>query len=274
VRISNSYTRRDETQISEPSIGKAFNAMFSIYFGNFKEFFVFMLIFQAGMALLSIINTGISLFVPFVGILFSLASIILSILMSGGLIAMAAEAHLKGKTTKSKAFSLIGKKAFAIIIVNIILGISIMIGICLCIIPVYFVLLYLLWSSIIVVVETAEIGDSINRSTAFAKNHSPYLFILAYIGVGIVIALFQFTIIAGPQVLIFIGGLALFGSMSEAAATLILTVASTLITVPVASFFGPFLPIFVTDYYLQTVGKPSEPMFGGKEPRDRRNLKW
>ena len=274
-RMTYSYGSRENIQPGEPSIGKAFNAMFSLYFGNFAEFFVFMLIFQAGMALLSIMNSTITTIgIPFVGLFFSLTSAILGILMSGGLIAMAAEARMKGSTTKSKAFSLIGKKAGAIIVVNFLFGLVVLIGICLCIIPAFFALVYLVWSTIIVVVETAEIGDSFTRSTEFAKKHSPYLFILAYIGVGLVIGMFQVIIMAGPQIVLFFGGMALFSGMSVVVATLIISVVSSLITIPVASFFGPFLPIFITDYYLQTVGSPSEPMLAGTQPGSGQKLEW
>ncbi|MDG6225968.1 MAG: hypothetical protein QCI82_10720 [Candidatus Thermoplasmatota archaeon] len=256
------YQAADGFRGGEPSIGEAFSSMFRIYFSNFWEFFVLLLIFQSVIALLNIINAGITLFnIPFIGFIFNIGTALLGILLTAGLIAMAAEARMKGSTTRSRAFSLIGKKALAIIVVNIIVGLIIMIGVCLCIIPGFFALVYLIWATIIVVVETADIGASIKMSTDFAKKHSPYTFILAYIGVAILVSLFQVMVLGVPQMIMTFGGLALFGSgVSMEMTIFLITVISSVIAIPIVSFFGPFLPIFITDYYLQAIGPPSEPM--------------
>lgn len=275
-RMTYSYDSRENIQPGEPSIGKAFSAMFSIYFSNFKAFFVFLLIFQAGIAIMNIFNTGISLTgIPFLGFPFSIISALLGILSVGGLMAMAAEARIKNHTTMSKAFSLIGKKAGAIIAVNFIVGLAILVGICLCLIPAFFAMVYLLWATVIVVVESASISDSLSRSVEYAKTQRPYLFILAYIGVSIMFGLAQVMIIGLPQIILYLGGLTLLGSsVSFGMANLIITAVSSLITIPIAAFFGPFLPIFITDYYLQAVGSPSEPMLSGNSRGQESSLNW
>ena len=225
---------------------------------------------------MNIFNTGISLMgIPFIGFPFMIISALLGFLSVGGLMAMAAEAKIKNNTTMSKAFSLIGKKAGAIIAVNFIVGLAIIVGICLCLIPAFFAMVYLLWATVIVVVESASIGDSLSRSVEYAKTQRPYGFILAYIGVAIMFGLAQLMIVGLPQIILYLGGLSLLGSnMSFGMANLIITAISSVITIPIAAFFGPFLPIFITDYYLQSVGSPSEPMLSGDSTGQESSPNW
>jgi hypothetical protein len=260
----------DSESRSEPSISDAFNNMFKLYFGNFIAFFVFLLIFQGGIALLNIMSSAIGIVgIPFIGSVFNIAGALLSALSVGGLVAMATEEKMKGETSMSKGFSLIGKKAWSIIAIGLIVGIAVFVGICLCIIPAFFALYYLLWALVIVVVETADVGSSLSRSVDFAKRHQPVGFIFAYIGLAIVFGIMQFTVSFVPQLTIFFGGLTLLGSgMNPALGLLIITMVSAIITIPIAALFGPFLPIFMTDYYLQTKD-PSEPMLAVEKKRPR-----
>jgi len=242
--------------------------MFSIYFRNFGAFFVFLLIFQAGIALLSIFNAGMNyLKIPFIGLFFSLGGAILSALSMGGLVFMASDAKDNHKTSMSKAFSLLGKQAGAIIVVNILVGLLIAIGLCLCIIPAFFAILYFIWAMVIVVVEMRSIGDSFVKSTEFANTHKPYGFVFAFIGIAILFGILQLTASMVPQFVILIGGAGLLGSgMDPDMAGLIISVCSSIVTIPIAAFFGPFLPIFLTHYYKQSYGTRIAPPPPSPEP--------
>ncbi len=195
--------------------GEAISGAIELYTKNFRDYFLFwgiptVFLFVIGFLsyFLGINNSMEFDFAVFtMAIFMGILSAVVTVLFSGGIIAMTKEVMCTGNTSVSTGLQIIKKRGGTIVVTSIVVSILVMVGSFLCVIPGLIFCYWYFFAITIVVVEGYSVGDAMKRSKDFARLSDPLGFIIILMVLIILISLlasifeFMFAFVVGNEIL-------------------------------------------------------------------------